>query len=133
LGIAIPTAAAALGAELIEKHFTLSRDLEGPDHPFALEPDELRAMVAAVRDVEASLGSGRLEGPSDAESVEMYMLARSSLHAAAAIPAATVITPEMLTVKRPGYGIKPKHIDLIVGREARVDIEADDAITWDMI
>ena len=132
-GIAIPTAAAALGAELIEKHFTLSRKLEGPDHPFALEPEELRAMVAAVRDVEVSLGSGRLEGPSEAESVEMYGLARSSLHAATEIRATTAITRDMLTVKRPGHGIKPKHIDLVVGRTARIDIEVDDAITWDMV
>jgi len=132
-GIAVPTGAAALGAELIEKHFTLSREMEGPDHPFALQPDELRAMVAALREVEAALGSGRLEGPSEAEAVEMYRLARSSLVAAADVPAGTVITREMLTVKRPGYGIKPKHIDLVVGRPARVDIELDDVVTWDMV
>lgn len=132
-GIAVPTAAAALGAELIEKHFTLSRTLEGPDHPFALEPEELRAMVTAVRDVEASLGNGRLEGPSEAESVEMYRLARSSLHAATDIAAGTVITREMLTVKRPGYGIEPKHVELLIGRPARTDIEVDDAITWDIV
>jgi N,N'-diacetyllegionaminate synthase len=132
-GIAVPTAAAALGAELIEKHFTLSRNLKGPDHPFALEPRELRAMVEAVREAEAALGCGRLEGPSEAESREMYLLARSSLHAATGIPAATLITREMLTVKRPGYGIKPKYMDLVVGRTARVDIERDDTITWNMV
>jgi N,N'-diacetyllegionaminate synthase len=132
-GIAVPTAAAGLGAELIEKHFTLSRELEGPDHPFALEPDELRAMVTAVREVEASLGTGLVDGPSEAESGEMYRLARSSLVAATDISAGTEITGEMLTVKRPGYGIKPKHMDIVIGRAARIDIEADDVITWDMV
>ena len=132
-GISIPAAAAAVGAELIEKHFTLDRSMEGPDHPFALEPDELRAMVQAVRDVEAALGTGRLEGPSDAESQEMYRLARRSVVAALDIPVGTVITAEMLTTKRPGFGIKPKDVDLLVGRVARVDIEEDDVLTWEMV
>jgi sialic acid synthase SpsE len=132
-GIAVPTAAAALGAELIEKHFTLSRELEGPDHPYALEPDELRAMIAAVREVEAALGNGRVEGPSELEAVEMYRLGRRSIVAASPIPAGTTITPEMLTTKRPGYGVKPKFIDALVGRVARVDIDEDEVITWEMV
>jgi sialic acid synthase SpsE len=132
-GIAVPIAGASLGAELIEKHFTLSRELPGPDHPFALEPDELRAMVAGVREVEAALGNGRLEGPSEAEAGEMYRLARRSVVAAVSIPAGATVTRDMLTTKRPGYGIKPKDIDLVVGRRARIDIESDDVITWDMV
>jgi N,N'-diacetyllegionaminate synthase len=132
-GIAVATGAAALGADLVEKHFTLSRAMSGPDHPFALEPDELRAMVSAVREVEAALGNGRLEGPSDEEADEMYYLARRSLVAAVRIPAGTAITRDMLTTKRPGYGIKPKDIDFLVGRMPRADIEVDDVVTWDMI
>jgi N,N'-diacetyllegionaminate synthase len=132
-GIAVPTAATALGMELLEKHFTLDRSLPGPDHPFAIEPDELRALVRSVRDVEAALGHGRLEGPSDEEAVEMYRLARRSIVAASDIPAGTTIVREQLTVKRPGYGIPPKHLDLVVGRTARVDIEEDDVVTWDMV
>lgn len=132
-GITVAAGAAALGAELLEKHFTLNRAMSGPDHPFALEPDELHAMVAAVRNVEAALGNGRLEGPSDEEAVEMYHLARRSLVAAVRIPAGTAITRDMLTTKRPGYGIKPKDIDVLVGRMPRADIEADDVVTWDMI
>jgi len=132
-GIAVPTGAVALGAELIEKHFTLDRSMTGPDHAFAIEPDELKALVTAIRDVEAALGTGRLEGPSEAEAVEMYPLARSSVVAATDIPAGTTITRNMITVKRPGYGVMPKHIDVIVGRLARVDIEADEVITWDKI
>ena len=131
--ISVAMGAAALGMDLLEKHFTLSRDMAGPDHAFALEPEELRAMVQGVREVEASLGTGRLEGPSEAEGKEMYTLARRSLIAATDIPAGTEITREMLTVKRPGYGIPPKQLELVVGREARVDIEFDDVITWEMV
>jgi sialic acid synthase SpsE len=132
-GISVASAAVALGAELVEKHFTLSREMKGPDHAFALEPGELGAMVSAIREVEAALGNGRLEGPSAVEAVEMYRLARRSVVAAVDIPASTTITREMLTTKRPGYGVKPKDIDLLVGRIARVDIEADDVITWEMV
>jgi N,N'-diacetyllegionaminate synthase len=132
-GISVATGAAALGAELVEKHFTLSRDMEGPDHPFALEPAELKAMVAAIREVEAALGNGRLEGPSEAERGEMYENARSSVIAAQDIPAGSTIDPGMLTVKRPGTGIAPKHLDVLVGRTARVDIEFDTPITWEMV
>lgn len=131
-GIAVPCGAAALGMDVLEKHFTLSRDMPGPDHPFAIEPDELRALVAGVREVEAALGNGRLEGPSDAEAQEMYRLARRSIVAATAIAAGTVITAEHLTVKRPGFGIAPKHLELLVGRTASVDIEFDDILLWEM-
>ena len=132
-GTAIAAGAAALGAELVEKHFTLSREMEGPDHPFALEPDELAAMVAAIREVEAGLGNGRLEGPSDEEAGEMYTLARRSVIAATDIGAGTEITADMLTVKRPGTGIAPKHIELVVGRVAKEDIAFDEPITWEMV
>jgi sialic acid synthase SpsE len=132
-GISVAAGGAALGMELLEKHFTLSRDLEGPDHPFAIEPDELKALVKGVREVEAALGNGRLEGPSDEESKEMYKLARRSVIAAQDIAKGTVIEREMLTVKRPGYGVKPRDIDLLVGRTAQVDIGFDDVITWEMV
>jgi sialic acid synthase SpsE len=132
-GIAVPLGACGLGMQLLEKHFTLDRTMDGPDHPFAIEPDELRALVAGIRAIEQALGTGRLEGPSDLEAQEMYRLARRSLIAACGIPAGTVITREHLVVKRPGFGIKPKHIDHVVGRRARVDIEEDDIITWEMV
>jgi sialic acid synthase SpsE len=132
-GIAVAAGAAGMGMQLLEKHFTLDRSMEGPDHPFALEPDELRALVAGVREVEAARGNGRLEGPSEEESQEMYRLARRSLIAAVEIPAGTEITAEMLTVKRPGYGIAPKHRDLVVGRKARMDIPFDEVVTWEMV
>ncbi len=131
--IYVGAGAAALGMEVFEKHFTLSRELEGPDHPFALEPDELKAQVAAVREVEAAMGNGRLEGPSEPESGEMYRNARRSLVAAADIAAGTEITDDMLTVKRPGFGIAPKYLELVVGRTAKVDIPYDEIVTWEMV
>ena len=133
LGIHVSSAAVALGADLLEKHFTLDRTRSGPDHPFAIEPTELKELVAHVRDVEAALGDGVKRGPSDEERVEMYSKARRSVVAACAIPLGTRITREMLTVKRPGHGIAPKLIDALVGRVAAVDIEDDDVLTWEML
>jgi N,N'-diacetyllegionaminate synthase len=132
-GITIPIAAAALGAAFIEKHITLDREMEGPDHSFATEPDELAAMVRGIRDAEAALGDGRKDGPVPEEREENYVLARRSLIVARDLPAGTVLKPEMLTVKRPGFGIAPKHFDLVVGRTLRTDVEADDVLTWDMV
>jgi sialic acid synthase SpsE len=131
-GIHVPLGAVGLGMELLEKHITLDRTMDGPDHPFAIEPGELRALVRGVRDVEAAMGNGRLEGPAP-EEAEMYRLARRSVVAARAIAGGAVITRDDLTVKRPGYGIAPKHLDDLVGRVARVAIEADDILTWEMV
>ena len=133
LGLHVAAAGVALGARLLEKHFTLDRSRPGPDHRFAIEPGELRELVAHVRDVESALGDGVKRGPSDEEAVEMYRKARRSVIAACVIPAGTEITREMLTIKRPGFGIKPKYVDTLVGRRARVDIDEDDIITWDMV
>lgn len=132
-GIHIASAAVAVGAELIEKHFTLDRRRSGPDHAFAIEPDELVAMVRNIRDVEAAAGTGEKTGPNDAESVEMYRNARRSIVAAVEIPAGATITREMLTVKRPGYGIKPRELESVIGRVAARAIEDDEVITWDMV
>ena len=132
LGTHVAAAAPALGACVIEKHYTLDRALPGPDHPFAIEPDELRQLVRHVRDVEAALGDGRKTGPVEAER-EMYEKARRSLIAARFIPRGTTIARDMLTVKRPGFGIRPKLMDLVVGRVAKVDIEEDTVLTWEMV
>jgi N,N'-diacetyllegionaminate synthase len=133
LGIAVPVAAAALGAAFVEKHFTLSRSMRGPDHPFALEPDELRAMVAGIRDAQAALGNGRKEGPSPEEATEMFTLGRRSLIAARDLPAGTVLERDMIAVKRPGFGIPPKHLDIVLGRPLKLAVEADEILTWDMV
>jgi sialic acid synthase SpsE len=128
----IALAAVAMGASVIEKHFTLNRNLEGPDHPFAIEPAELSLMISRLREIEAAIGDGRKEGPRAAEQ-EMFDKGRRSLHARVAIPSGETITADMIAVKRPGLGISPKLHEHVVGRKARVDIEADHWITWDMI
>lgn len=133
LGTHIPVAAVALGADLLEKHFTLDRSLPGPDHSFAIEPDELRRLVAHVREVEDAMGDGVKRGPTPAEAEEMYAKARRSVVAATRIPEGARIESDMLTVKRPGFGIKPKFIDALVGRTATTTIEEDEVITWDMV
>jgi sialic acid synthase SpsE len=132
-GTSVPIAAAALGAAFVEKHFTLDRTMAGPDHPFAVEPDELKAMVRGIREVQAALGDGRKDGPAPEEAEEMYTLGRRSLIAARDLPAGTLLEREMITIKRPGFGIRPKDLDLVVGRTLRVDVEEDEILTWDMV
>lgn len=123
--------AVALGASVFEKHFTLSRDRKGPDHPSAAEPEELVAYISQVREAETAMGSPmKRVQPSEEEN---HRLARRSLHAAADIAAGTVITPEMLIVKRPALGIDPGLEDVVVGRQASRHIKADEWITWDMV
>lgn len=131
MGYVTDVAAVARGACIIEKHFTLSRKLEGPDHPFSLEPNELKEMVAAIRTTEKILGSS-IKNHTKAED-EMYRIGRRSLVAATNIAKGTIITEKMIAVKRPGYGIQVKHMDIILGRKAVIDIEEDDILTWDMI
>ena len=131
MGIEIPIAAVALGATVIEKHYTLDRRLPGPDHPFAVEPDELKAMVAGIRKVQKALGSPlKRQLPEEAE---MARLGRRSVVALVRISEGTILTADMLTAKRPGYGIAPKFISLLVGRPARRTIEADEVVTWEMV
>ena len=132
LGIHVAVAAAALGACVIEKHFTLNRSLPGPDHPFAVEPGELKEMVRQIREVESALGDGLKLGPAPEEQ-EMHEKARRSLVASRAIPKGTLIDRSMVTIKRPGFGIRPKFLDLVIGRVAKVDIEEDTVLTWDMV
>ncbi|MGQ9706673.1 MAG: N-acetylneuraminate synthase family protein [bacterium] len=132
LGIHISLASVAMGAKVIEKHFTLSRKMKGPDHPFAIEPEELKTLVSQVRDIEKAMGDGLKMGPSKDE-IENYEKARRSIHARVRIPKETVITRDMLIVKRPGYGIKPKFINIVVGRKSKIDIEEDAWLNWDMI
>ena len=133
LGIAVPIAAGALGAAFVEKHYTLSREMTGPDHPFALEPDELRAMVSGIREAQAARGHGRKDGPTPEEREEMFTLGRRSLIATRDLAAGTVLEPDMITVKRPGFGIAPKFMDLVLGRPLKVDVEEDEILTWAMV
>ncbi|MFM9879522.1 MAG: N-acetylneuraminate synthase family protein [Burkholderiaceae bacterium] len=128
----VSLAAVALGACMIERHFTLDRNLPGPDHSFAIEPGEMTLMMQRIREVEAALGDGIKNGPR-AQEQEMAEKGRRSLHAQRPIAAGEVITADMLVAKRPGLGILPAHKPQVLGRTARVAIEADQWITWDML
>ncbi len=130
-GISVPLAAVARGAKVIEKHFTLDKSLKGPDHKFALGPEELKAMVKGIREVEAALGSP-VKGPAPAEEIHRAR-GRRSIFARVDIPRGTVISEEMLAILRPGVGLKPKFLELVVGRESRRDIRANEPITWELI
>ncbi len=132
MGIHISVAAVAMGAKVIEKHFTLSRKMKGPDHPFAVEPDELKEMVRQIREVESAFGDGKKLGPHP-EEIENYQIARRSIHAKVRIPKGTRITKDMLIIKRPSFGIKPKFIDIVTDRKTQRTIEKDEWITWEMI
>jgi N,N'-diacetyllegionaminate synthase len=131
LSLIIPAASVALGAVIVEKHLTLDHDLPGPDHEMSLEPDEFREMVKNIREVEASLGDGVKRVTESEKGVREA--ARRSIVAAIDIKAGTMITPEMLDVKRPGTGIEPKMIDEIVGRRVKRLIKRDELIAWDSL
>jgi sialic acid synthase SpsE len=107
--------------------------MPGPDHPFALEPDELKAMVAGIREAHEAHGDGAKRGPSPEESEEMYRLGRRSLVVTRDLPAGTVLEADMLTTKRPGYGIPPKALDIVLGRPLKLDVADDEILTWDMV
>ncbi len=116
-GIEVPIAAVALGATLIEKHFTLDRNMEGPDHKASLEPDELKAMVSAIRNIEKALSGDGTKHVSNSERKNIA-IARKSIVASRDIKKGELLTEDNLTVKRPGTGISPMRWDEIVGTKA---------------
>lgn len=128
LGIEVPVAAVAMGACVIEKHFTLDRSMEGPDHAASLEPAELKAMVAAIRNVEKAMGDG-IKAPSPSERPNRD-IARKSIVAATAIEKGQTFTEENLAVKRPGNGISPMLWDALCGRVASRNYNPDELIEW---
>ncbi|WP_026523442.1 N-acetylneuraminate synthase [Butyrivibrio sp. MB2005] len=125
-GIEVPIAAAALGATVLEKHFTLDRNMEGPDHKASLEPDELREMVRAVRNIEMALGTG-IKEPTEAE-LKNRLVARKSIIAARDIKKGELLTEENLTTKRPGNGISPMKWNEVTGTSAIRDFAEDELI-----
>jgi sialic acid synthase SpsE len=126
VGIEVAISAVSLGAVIIEKHFTLDRNLPGPDHKASLEPAELKAMVSAIRNVEQAMGDG-IKRPSTSEGKNM-VIARRSIVAARAIHAGETYSEENLTVKRPGNGMSPMRWDEVIGRKAPRDFDFDDLI-----
>ncbi len=132
LGISVPQAAAALGACMIEKHYTVDKTLPGsPDHHLSVDPAELEALVKGVRTIEKALGKAE-KGVEPLER-EAWMYARRSVTSKTLIPRGATVTREMLTYKRPGTGISPRQLDLVVGRVARQEIPEDTTLTWDMV
>jgi len=126
LGIEIPVAAVALGAAVIEKHFTLDRSLPGPDHAASLEPHELKAMVAAIRNIEKAMGNG-VKKPSPSE-IKNIPIARKSIVAKKPIKKGDLFTEENLTVKRPGTGISPMEWDTFIGKHTDKEYQENDLI-----
>jgi N-acetylneuraminate synthase len=131
LGLEVPFAAVALGACVIEKHFTLDRSLSGPDHRASAEPEELAALVHGIRVIEQALGDGR-KRPAASEA-ETAAVARKSLVVACDLEPGAVFTPQVVAVKRPGTGLPPVLRTHILGRRARVPISAGTVLTWDMV
>ena len=127
LGIAIPIAAVTMGATIIEKHFTLDRNMEGPDHKASLEPAELKAMVQGIRNVELALSGTGIKIASNSEQ-KNKVVARKSIVAAKNINIGDIFTEENITAKRPGNGINPMRWDEIIGKKAIKDFEEDELI-----
>ena len=125
-GIEVPIAAVAMGAEVIEKHFTLDHNLPGPDHVASLEPDELKQMVNSIRNIEKAVGDGlKVVSKSEEKNIK---IARRSIIAACAIKKGELFTEENLTVKRPGDGVSPMLWDSVIGTRAKRDFVYDEPI-----
>ena len=126
LGVEVPVAAVALGATVIEKHFTLDKNMQGPDHKASLEPDELTQMVQAIRNIEMAMGSGEKK-PSSSEKNNM-VIARKSIVAKENIKKGETFSENNLAIKRPGNGIDPMRWDEVLGKVAKIDFNTDDLI-----
>jgi len=126
MGIEISLAAVAMGASVIEKHFTLDKDLPGPDHKASLEPQELKALVKAIRNIEKAMGDG-IKTPTRSE-MNTKLIARKSIVAAVDIKKGELLNAESLTVKRPGNGINPMRWNELIGRKAVRDFKKDELI-----
>ena len=125
-GIEVPIAAVAMGATIIEKHFTLDRNMEGPDHKASLEPSELKAMVQAIRNIEKAIGTGKKK-PSVSE-VKNIVIARKSIVANQPIKKGEIFTEQNITTKRPGTGISPMKWRQVLGQKATRDFTEDELI-----
>lgn len=131
LGIEIPVAAVALGATIIEKHFTLDKNMEGPDHKASLEPHELIGMVSAIRNIEKALGDG-IKKPSPSESKNITV-ARKSIHLMKDLAKGHIISEDDLVMKRPGDGISPLLMDQVIGKKLTTDLSVEHKLEWQNI
>lgn len=129
-GVEASMAAVVMGACVIEKHYTLSRNFPGPDHRTSADPNELTFLVESIRNIETAIGDG-IKRPATCEK-DSIKINRKSLVASKNIPAGTVITEDMVEIKRPEIGITPKNYELIMGKKAKVDISEDEVLIWEM-
>ncbi len=126
LGLTVPLMAVTMGAVVIEKHFTLDKTMSGPDHKASLEPDELKAMVRSIKEVEKAMGEG-VKRPTKSEEKIMQLI-RKSIVAKKDLPTGTKMTREIVTSKRPGTGLSPKYLNKIVGRRLKKSVKKDEQI-----
>jgi len=131
LGISVSTAAVALGARVIEKHFTISRQMDGPDHGASLEPEELKELVSSIRIVSEALGSDEKK-PTDSE-LKVRALVRRSIVTTQSIKQGELITKDHIDLMRPGTGIQPKNIEKVIGSKAQRDIAIGELVSWEDI
>lgn len=130
LGVEVPIAAVALGAKVIEKHFTLDRDMGGPDHKASLEPEELKLMVDSIRNIEKALEGSGIKKPSNSE-LKNKEIARKSIHVKSTIKKNKLITEDVITVLRPGDGISPMEWDKVIGKKVSKDLDPFHKLTWE--
>ena len=128
LGIEIPIAAVALGAKIIEKHFTTNRTLSGPDHLASLEPEELKLMVASIRNIELAISGNGIKEPSESEKKNISIV-RKSLHFKSSLESGHVLTSNDIIVIRPGTGISPMKIDEFIGKKLSISVIANDLLS----
>lgn len=129
LGIEVPIAAVALGGIIIEKHFTLDKNMAGPDHKASLDPNELKAMVSAIRNIELAISGSGNKIPSQSE-IKNKIIARKSIHLKCDLPAGHVITVEDVEMKRPGNGISPMDIDKVIGKRLLKPLEKESILSF---
>ena len=130
LGIEVPIAAVAMGAKVIEKHFTLDRKLPGPDHRASLEPHELTAMVAAIRNIELAISGNGIKEPSKSEKPNIAV-ARKSIHVNENLGAGTILEARHLIMIRPGTGISPMDVDKVIGKRLLRNLSKEDLLQWE--
>ena len=129
--LSIPAAAAALGMAVYERHFTLDKSIQAPDCALSADPKEMKEIVKSIREVEEAMGTGQKKPANSEENMRLYT--RKSIIARSKICKGDKITTDKVIVKRPALGIEPKHMNLVIGRDAKVDIKEDEAITWDKV
>jgi N,N'-diacetyllegionaminate synthase len=131
LGVEVAVAAVAMGAEIIEKHFTLDKNMEGPDHRASLNPDELKLIVNSIRNIEKAMGNGIKSCGENEKNTKL--IARKTIVAKYNIKKGEILSYDNIVFKRPESGLKPVCVDLILGKKLTKDLNKDDIITFEII